>query len=181
MPPPKAITAKGAWYPQLDGLNLPGPLTNAMQQVYSLVYSLRDSIPRPPAQSLIVAQADLAMQSANLAPTVLYAVPVNSGGMYRVNFYVVVTRAATTSASIPYGVIGFTDGDLNLSASVGPIGNPSNTANTAGAGNNSGGYADVASFNVKGGLNITYSTANYASTGTTPMQYAAHLRLEYLG
>ena len=71
---------------------------------------------------------------------------------------------------------------MPVSTIVGPGGDPTNsTNNTVGGNNNHNGYADVASFNVKAGTSISYSTSNYGSTGTTAMQYAAHLRLEYLG
>jgi streptogramin lyase len=33
-----------SWYPNLSGLNLPRALTNGMQQAFSLLYSLRDSM-----------------------------------------------------------------------------------------------------------------------------------------
>ena len=32
------------WYPSLDGLNLPRALTNGVQQGFSLIYSLRDTV-----------------------------------------------------------------------------------------------------------------------------------------
>jgi hypothetical protein len=131
--------------------------------------------------SASVATIDLTAQSANVSPTQLYAVPANAGGMYRVSFYNVLTRAGTTSSTLPYGVIGFTDPDVNASENTGAIGNPNNTGNTLGLDNISNGYTDVAAFNAKGGTNITYSTSNYASVGATSMQYAVHLRLEYLG
>src|SRR6516164_7818444 len=154
--------AKGTWYPQLDGLNLPRPLTDAIQQIYSLVYSLRDTIARlATTQTVTVAQIDVSMQFANIASTLFYAVPANAGGMYRASFYIVLTRAGSTAATIPYGVIGYTDQDLNVATQVAPIGDPTNsTNNTVGGNNNHNGYADVASFNVKAGTSISYSTSN---------------------
>jgi hypothetical protein len=39
----------------------------------------------------------------------------------------------------------------------------------------------VWAFNVKASTNISVQTTGYASSGATPMQFAAHVRLEFLG
>jgi hypothetical protein len=148
-------------------INNQGTFTSDPQRRSGDSSSLSPSIP---------VRLDLTAQAANIAPAQLYAVPVNAGGLYRVAFYIVLTQVATTSSTLPYGAIGFTDADVGATESA-----AANSGNTLGLSNGNGGAATMQTFNVKPGTNITYSTSNYASSGATPMQYAVHLRLEYLG
>lgn len=132
----------------------------------------------------VVAKADATTQQANIAPgTVLpdYNVPANAGGTYRVTTYVVVTQAATTSSTMPRSLITYTDSDTGipiLTAVSNAI-----TLNTVGSTNTSNQDLLVPAdrIQVKGGTAIRFSTDSYASSGATPMQYAVHIKLEYLG
>lgn len=126
----------------------------------------------PPGQ-LVYASSNVAAQAANINPTTIYAVPAS--GMYRVAMYAVVTQAATTSSTLPNVGILWTDNDTNVALSA-VTATPTNTANAPGAFGN----GEII-INAKAGTNIQYQTSNYASVGGTPMQYAAHLRVQYLG
>ena len=126
----------------------------------------------PPAQT-VYASSDVVTQAANIGATTIYAVP--SAGLYRVNAYAVVTQAATTSSTLPNVGILWTDNDTSVALSSVNV-TPTNTANAPGAFGN----ADIV-ISAKSGTNIQYQTSNYASSGATPMQYAVHLRVEYLG
>lgn len=132
--------------------------------------------------------ANLTAQAANVGSTVLYAVPATGAGFYRVVGYAVVTQQATTSSTLPNIQITFTDADTNVSG-----GTISLTANSAGSpvnppvGFNSDnaigatGLSGSNIINARASTNINWLTANYASVGATPMQYAVHLKLEYFG
>lgn len=123
----------------------------------------------------ICAQANSAGHAATIPPTTLYAVPADKSGMYRVTAYAVVTQAATTSSTLPNIGIGWTDGDSSTALQANTV-SSSNPANALGAfGNGSIVISAMA------GTNISYLTSNYASAGTTPMHYAVHLKVEFLG
>jgi hypothetical protein len=126
-----------------------------------------------PASEMVYASFNVATQAANIAPTTIYAVP--TGGLYRVAIYAVETQAATTSSTLPNVGVLWTDNDTNVALSAVTV-TPTNTANALGAFGN----ADIV-ISAKSGTNIQYQTSNYASVGGTPMQYAVHLRVEYLG
>lgn len=122
------------------------------------------------------AQANLTAQSANVAATTLYAVPSTGAGIYRVSVYLVVSRAATTSSTLPDSRIIYTDADSGATITV-PLtaGNTGNTTSTAV-------YAS-AIINAKASTNIQYDigqVTGYASSGATSMQFAYHSRLEAL-
>lgn len=123
----------------------------------------------------IYAKYDLAAQGANIAATTLFAVPTGAGGTYRMTGYLVVTRAGTTSSMLPDLHILWTDVDTSVALSSGPV-TPTNAANQLGAFGN----GDVI-VHAKEGTNIQFQTSNYASAGATAMQYALHLKLEFLG
>lgn len=134
------------------------------------------------ATTPIVAKYDATAQAANIGTTTLYAVPANQGGMYHIIGYAVVTQAATTSSTLPALQVTYTDSDTNVANSwwftEGTV--TSNTVGNANSNVNSlqpGGII----LNAKGGTNISLSSVNYASSGATPMQYAVHVKLEYLG
>jgi hypothetical protein len=131
--------------------------------------------------SASVAKVDLTGQSADIPYTVFYAVPANAGGMYQINAYTVVTQAATTSSTLPYSYVTFIDADTNVSTSAAIT--VSATANTVGATNGTTNVVSAGSvlFMAKAGTNIGYQTSAYASSGATPMQFALHIKLEYLG
>ena len=128
----------------------------------------------------VVAKADATAQAANITTTTLYAVPASGAGTYRMSAYVVITQAATTSSTLPAVNAVWTDNDTAVVETF-PI-TATATGNTVGLPNSSV-PASMAPFvfSVKASTNIQYSTTNYASVGGTPMQYALHIKLEYLG
>jgi len=128
----------------------------------------------------IIAKADQTAVGANIAATSLFAVPAAGAGMYRVNVYTVVTQAATVSSTLPFGQIIFTDNDTNISNTA-TVTN-TNTGNTVGSFGAlfSGGGAQFI-INVKASTTIQFQTTGYATNGATPMQYAIHIKLEFLG
>lgn len=128
----------------------------------------------PPSESTY-ASFNVAAQAANITATTIYAVPAGGAGLYRVSAYAVETQAATTSSTLPNVGVLWTDSDSNVALSANTV-TPTNTANAAGA----FGPGDIV-ISAKGGTNIQFQTSNYASSGATPMQYAVHLRVEYLG
>jgi hypothetical protein len=125
---------------------------------------------------VLVAKADATAQAANIAATTLYAVPASGAGMYRVSCYVALTQPATTSSTIPACYAGFTDPDTNAVST--PWISSTSTGNTIG--NTSVGQ-NTSAINAKASTNIQYGTTGYASSGATTMQYAIHVKLEYLG
>jgi hypothetical protein len=136
---------------------------------YNGVATLGNGVPA------IYAEANRAAQAADVAATTLYAIPVGRPGMYRVSCYAVVTQAATTSSTLPNIGVLWTDNDSNTPLSAANV-TSTNTANAVGA------FAQGQQIiYAKAGTNIQYQTSNYASSGATPMQFAMHVTLEYLG
>lgn len=149
--------------------------------VLALLLFASAQINNPQQAPIRVAVADLTAQTANVSSSALYTVPANGVGTYRVNCYVALTSAGTTS-TLPNCGVSWVDSDSNTSQ--GPIFfTPTTTSNTVG--NNSVfaagccSNAGTATIQARAGA-ITFSTTGYASTGT-PMQYAVHVKLEYLG
>ena len=117
---------------------------------------------------------DLTGQSANIGNTVLYAVPSGKGGMYRVSGYVVITQAASTSSSIAIMQCNWSDEDTTVSEGASVTGtSASNTVGTNARG--------IIVIRVLASTFITVNSTSYASVGTTPMLYAFHAKVEYLG
>lgn len=122
--------------------------------------------------------ANLSGQSAAISATTFYTTLAGQGGLYRVVWSAVVTVAATTS-SVLGGAGGFqvsyTDGDTN--ASTTPVADPTAVAvgNTVGTQING-----VTVVNAKAATAIQYQFG-YTSVGGTAMQYALHIRLDYVG
>ena len=121
-----------------------------------------------------VATSNLTAQTANSGAQVLTSSAL--AGLYRVSCYTVLTTAGTTSSTLPQCAFQFTDADTGVqSAYLQITGNLS--SNIVGTTQTQGFYT----FNAKAGTTIQYATLNYASSGATPMAYAIHVRLEYLG
>jgi hypothetical protein len=124
------------------------------------------------------ATVDRTAQTANIgAATQLYAVPSNGAGLYRVSVYIVVSQAATTSSTLPDSRIFWTD--QNSSAAITTSMTASSNANTT-----STFMQGTIIVNAKANTTINYDAGQvtpYASSGATPMQYAYHARVEYLG
>jgi hypothetical protein len=123
----------------------------------------------------IVADVNLTAQTGNIG-TLLYAVPVGGTGQYYVTCYVVLTQAATSSSTMPACSLSWNEGDTNVSANL-TFFSGGSASNTVGA--NETAFPNVIS--ARASTNIFYSTTGYGSVGATPMQYAIHLRLIYLG
>lgn len=119
-----------------------------------------------------VAKGDQTGLTANLGSTALYT--ASQGGMYRASCYVVTTQAATSSSTMPVCEIGYTDLD-SAAAVVNWVGN---TSSNNYVGNANG---EVSVLNVQAGSAITYLTTSYASSGTSALTYAVHIKLDYLG
>ncbi len=136
---------------------------------------------------VIVAKADQTAQTANIALATLYTVPAAQGGMYRLSCYVVVTTAAGTSSTMPSCIFQATDVDAGVAVCGAgcqfTVQNSSNTVATtnsanAGAAGANGGTIII---NAKASTAIQYGTTGYASNPAATMQYAIHVKLEYLG
>lgn len=128
-----------------------------------------------------LAAANLTAQAANIAATTIYTVPAGAGGTYRLSCYVVLTQAATTSSTLPSCNIIFTDADTSTVETMGLTGtSAANTIGTVGL-VSVGNLLNTGTFQAKASTNIQYSTTAYASTGATVMQYAIHVKLEFLG
>jgi hypothetical protein len=108
--------------------------------------------------------------TGNLSSTALYT-PV-LGSISRISCYVVETRAATSSSTLPSCSVGYTDLDTSVSESLAAT--QTSTANSVGTVE----QGSVVIVNTTGGL--TYSTSGYASSGATSMQYTVRVRTEII-
>jgi hypothetical protein len=116
----------------------------------------------------VAATVDLTSQGADIAWTTLITPATNN--LYRISCYVIVTRAATTSSTLPGCNLSYTD-ETGTAHQV--IGTSASTANTVGTN-----LQGMAVIYAKSGTAIQYNTAGFASSGATSMQYAVHVRLE---
>jgi hypothetical protein len=127
---------------------------------------------RAPTQNSAAA-VNLTAQAANVTSSPILTPSAN--GFYRASCYVVLTQVATATSTLPVCSISWTDADSGVAENM--TFGVSNSANTLGAIINSTPSANAFLF-VKSGVAISYSTAGYASSGATPMQYSVHLRVE---
>lgn len=119
---------------------------------------------------------DFVAQGAAVASTLLYTVPATQGGMYKITFYLKVTRAATTSSVLGGLTITFTDATDSVSQSFVALGtNQAGAAGITNTGNTttSALQGDVI-INAKAGTAVNFTIA-YTSVGGTTMQFEAHL------
>lgn len=116
----------------------------------------------------------LATQGANIAVTTLYAVPSTGAGLYRVCGNSAVTRAATTSSTMPAVTISWNNGTAQTTTLL-----ASNTGNTL-----TSYQLSCITVRMAASQNLSYdagTTVNaYASVGGTSMQYELTLTVEYL-
>ena len=154
-----------------DGLCL---IADSSQTLVLRYGACASGIPNPS-----VAQANATAQQSDIGLTALYAVPTGSPGMYRVSCYTVITRAASTSSTLPQCGVVWTD--LDTSVNAGFYITSSSAANSVGTPGTAAGYYGVTTINAAASTNIVYLTNGYASSGATAMQFAIHLKLEYLG
>jgi len=116
------------------------------------------------------ASVDLTVQAANIGSTTLFAVV--TAGLYRISYSVMETQAATTSSTLPSLVLGWTDKDNSTVQSL------TFTAGTPTGNNLTTFFQGSIIVIAKAVTNTTYQTTSYASVGGTPMQYAAHIKIE---
>jgi hypothetical protein len=118
-------------------------------------------------QNAVMLQKPIAFvgQGASISSTPLTASDKAGARLYRVNYYIVVSQAATTSSSVTL-TLTWNDGVL------------SQTSTTASPTNTLGSYVS-GSVVLYGAASqtVSYSTT-YASSGATSMQYALFLRVE---
>jgi flagellar basal body P-ring protein FlgI len=114
---------------------------------------------------------NLTAQAANITTTTILT--PSASGVYRVSAYIIVSQAATVSSTLPSTTITWTDPDNSTSQSITLT--PTNTGNLLTT------YQQASViFNAKTGIPIQYSTASYATSGATPMQYGLRIRTEQL-
>jgi hypothetical protein len=149
------------------------------EQLARVVNQLIDFVNSFSSVAILVAQPpiNLAAQGANVLAATLFTVPVGAGGLYLIEVYMVVTRAATTSSTLPDSRIKFTDND-----SSGAITIPA----TPGLATNTTATFAQGTFvvNAKAGTTIQYDIGQvtpFASVGGTSMQFAYKARALYLG
>jgi hypothetical protein len=124
------------------------------------------------------ATVDNVTATANIAATTLYAVPASGAGLYRLSYYVIVNRAATTSSTLPDLQLTWTDPDNSTLQTFGPVDSATPSANTL-----TTTYSGTVVISAKASTNIQYQTGvttAYASVGGTSMQYSIHLKVEAL-
>lgn len=121
--------------------------------------------------------ADLTAQGGNTAATTLYSVPAGGAGTYLVTIHIAITRAATSSSTLPDSRIIWTDADSSVTRTV--------AATATSAGNATTVYQQISFvINAKLSTNIQYDIGQvnaYASSGATSMQFAYHARCVFLG
>ena len=121
-----------------------------------------------PFQASVV---NLTAQAASIGVTTLFSVVTS--GFYRITAKIVRTQIATTSSTLPSLTLAWTDGNNSAAGSTALF--ATNSTNTLVA---------VTPLQLivyaKAGTNITYTTSGYASSGTTPMQYALRIKCEQL-
>jgi hypothetical protein len=124
-----------------------------------------------------VAAVNLTAQQADIPSTPIFT-PTN-GGMFRVSGYLALTRAATTSATLPALAVTWTDNDTNVAQSQQNLA-PSIASNLVGRVAWSNPPTNSLVLNVKAGTAINFLTSGYASSGATAMQFAVHVRVEQI-
>jgi hypothetical protein len=126
---------------------------------------------------VLLAGCTSSAQAANLGATLLYNPPITKSQL--ISCQILLTRAATTSSTLPQCVVTFTDVFTNAAQSItltpvwasGTVGCSGTTTNTVG--NSCEGAVLVVP---KATVAVNYSTTNYASSGATTMQYQAFVR-----
>jgi len=114
-------------------------------------------------------KVDAVSQGANIGSTTILTPGINS--MYFLEAYAAVTRAATTSSTMPSVNITWTDADSSQAMSFAIT--PTDSTNVITAI-----QSGILIINAKAGAALSYSTTGYLSSGATSMQYSLHIRLE---
>lgn len=123
-----------------------------------------------PIYDTILATTQTANYNSGTAKTLF--TPTVSGSVYRVNVWEAITRAASSSSTMPSITIGWTDsqGVARTETIVSTSG--ANTTGTAGWSN--------FMFDTNGSTAVTLTSASYASSGATSMEYTLIAALEQL-
>lgn len=103
-----------------------------------------------------------------------------TAGKYRLDFYLATTQAGSTSGTLPEIQLNVTDADSSIAtwSNITPtFSNPAAGATTL----TLAPTAASSSFFNSSTAAIIVATANYASSGASPLTYHAHFRLWYLG
>lgn len=122
----------------------------------------------------LVATVDLTAQGANIGATTLYSVPASGAGLYRVTLYISITRAATTSSTMPSTAITYTDAESSA------IHTTTTTATAAGNSITASFAQSSYILYAKASTNIQYTLASFATSGATSMQFNLHVKCEAL-
>jgi Glycosyl hydrolase family 10 len=118
----------------------------------------------------LVATVDLTAQSADIGATTFYTAPAD--GFYLLMISGEVTQAATSSSTLQGPVVTYYDKDTNTLEYAGPGNSTANTVGTI--------VKNTYPIYVKSGTILQYYVNAYASSGVTPMQFAAHIRLQWV-
>jgi hypothetical protein len=166
----------------LQGISVSGSNpSNGNDMIYdgtNFVWSHQPGIFQAVAPTL--AAMNLTAQAANVATNTVLAVPASgliTGGLYRLDVRLVITRAASSGSTLPDSQVIFTDSDSGgtITAPVTAGGATTNTTSTVAQGS----YV----FYAKASTNIQIAVGQvtpYASTGATTMQLSYRARLTYL-
>jgi len=123
----------------------------------------------------VIADVDLVTQGAAVAATTLFTPSVS--GFYKINFYLKVTRAATTSSVLGGLTITYNDGTDSVAQSV--VAQGQTQAGATGTTNTGNSTTSILSGTLNiwavSGTAVKYAIA-YTSSGGTIMQYEAHLK-----
>jgi hypothetical protein len=114
---------------------------------------------------------NLTAQGANISATTILTPAV--AGVYRVSAYIIVTRAATTSSTLPSVTISWTDANNATGQTF--LLTPTNAGNLLTTFQQNTMVLNSAT------NAIQYTVASYASVGGTSMQFALAIRTESLG
>jgi hypothetical protein len=169
-----------------DSQGLIDQTTKTYEDAYALVPVSVTVTPSITFPNPVVLPFNATAQSAAISGQSLTA-SLPYSGAYRVSWYAVATTAATTSSTLG-GTKGFqlhyTDVDTNAAATTPQAGAPSAGVNQAysqtNQGNTVGTNAEGVIFiNAKTGTALTFDF-DYTSVGGTALQYAIHVRVEYI-
>jgi hypothetical protein len=122
---------------------------------------------------------NLTAQTAAKASTLLYAVPANGQGHYKICFDAKVTTAATTSSTLGGAnnfQLVYTDADDSVSVTTPAAATFDSTASALTGNSTQTQESGCVTVNAKASTNINYSFG-YTSSGATAMVYSLHVRV----
>jgi len=149
--------------------------TTAGVQVANVVSSYKGIATEGNGVPAIYKTTALTSQSAAIGSTLLYAVPLSSGGQYEISWTAELTQAATTSSTLG-GTNGF---QIAFTSAVDAVSRTSPASATSTANTTATMVSGVIVVNAAGNSNINY-TMGYTSSGATPMNYALKITLKKL-